>query len=101
MACGKRTGWMTAILRRMILERQRERAVDLILSRSREVQASGDIDAALTVIEKGLVSYPDERRHVQRKDALVKIVGPAKRPEEKEKDLNEMRELKNQMREAQ
>src|SRR3989441_3629383 len=87
-------------LRRTILERQRDRAVDLILSGSREAQASGDVSAALAVIEKGLDSYPDERRLVQRKDLLLKIVPTIRHAEEKEKDLNEMRELKKQMREA-
>jgi len=86
-----------ANLQRTILERQRDSAVDLILSRSREVQALGDVGAAFAVIQKGLDSYPDERRLVQRKDALLKI--PKTAPEEKEKDLKELRQLEKQMKE--
>ena len=88
-----------ANLQRTILERQRDRAVDLILSGSREAQASGDPDAALTVIQKGLDSYPDEQRLVQRKDALLQAAKVVH--EEKQKDLKELRELKNQVKEAQ
>src|SRR5205085_11915309 len=46
-------------LQRTIRERQRDRAVDLILSRSREMQASGDVSAALSAIQKGLDTHPE------------------------------------------
>jgi serine/threonine protein kinase len=92
-----------ANLQRTILERQRDRAVDLILSGSREVQASGDPDSALAIIQKGLDSYPDEPRLIQRKDALLTAAKGVQeeKEEEKEKDLKELRELKNQVKEAQ
>ncbi|HYR91361.1 MAG TPA: protein kinase [Terriglobia bacterium] len=87
-------------LQRMVLDRQRDRAVDLILSGSREAQAAGDNRAALSVIQKGLAPYPDEQRLLARQEALLKLVAPAGRPEEKEKDLLEMRQLHERLREA-
>jgi serine/threonine-protein kinase len=87
-----------ANLQRTIRERQKDRAVDLILSRSREVQASGDVDAALALAQKGLESYPDEQRLVQRRNALLEIAKTV--AEEKERNLKELRELKKQVGEA-
>src|SRR6266516_4294230 len=47
-------------LQRMVLDRQKDRAVDLVLSRSREIEASGDLNASLLAVQKGLASHPDE-----------------------------------------
>jgi eukaryotic-like serine/threonine-protein kinase len=76
-------------LQRMITQRQKDRAVDGILSKSREVQASADPGAALAVIENGLISYPDEQRLLARKEALLKTLKPAKHVESVFKPVDE------------
>src|SRR5262249_38085207 len=66
--------------------------------------ACGDANSALMVIEEGLASYPDERRLLSRKEALLKIVSSVRRSErreEKEKDLDELNGLLKRMEQAQ
>src|SRR5262249_31925817 len=69
------------------------------LSRSCEVQASGDVSAALAFVEHGLGSYPDEGRLLQRKEALLKIIGPARQPQPKEEVKAPLRKP-NELRDA-
>src|SRR5262249_19368658 len=67
-------------LQRLIADRGKDKAIDLILSRSREVQASRNITSALSVVEEGLATYPDEPRLLARREALLKWAGSGKRP---------------------
>ena len=78
----------------MVLDRRKDRATDLVLSSSRELQAAGDVSAALALLEKGLALHGDEPRLLARKEALLKLLSGGRRPEEKQKDLAEMRDLK-------
>src|SRR5262249_18474180 len=90
-------------LHRLILDRQKDKAVDLILSRSREVQAAGDAPSALTVVQEGLGTYPDERRLLARQDALLKILPSTRRPEApeaREADLKELHQSEDRLKDA-
>jgi len=69
-------------LQRLIRDRQNDRAIDLALSRSRKEQASGDLSAALAVLQRALDSFPDDPRLLARKEALLKIAGPIPKPSE-------------------
>ncbi|PYS13561.1 MAG: hypothetical protein DMG15_10795, partial [Acidobacteria bacterium] len=87
-------------LQRMAHGRQKDRAVDLVLSNSRDLQARGQLSSSLAAIEEGLKSYPQEPRLIARKEALLKLLGSVKPSSQRDNDLAEMRDLRDQIGQA-
>ena len=85
----------------MALDRRKDRSIDMVLLASRELQASGDVEGAVSTIEKGLSAYGQEHRLLARFDALLKLPGTVRRGEEKERDLAELRGLHDRMKSTQ
>lgn len=61
-------------LRILALDRKREESVTQCVRQARQLQTAGDFQGALTQVEQGLSSYPDEPRLVQLSATLQKVL---------------------------
>jgi serine/threonine protein kinase len=68
-------------LRSQVLDKRREMEVGQFASQARRLQADGEIDAAMTEVERGLTSYPTDARLGAIKDALKKEIERVPPPE--------------------
>ena len=66
-------------LRILALDRKREEFVTRYVRQARQLQTAGDIQGALTQVEQGLSSYPDEPRLVQLSTTLQKVLQEIRR----------------------
>jgi serine/threonine-protein kinase len=87
-------------LRALLDDRQRDEFVDRCLSQARQLQASGQLEAALDVVAKGLATYPRERRLLQLKSFLEKSIADQQRVTARKRDLEEVQSLEAKAKEA-
>jgi len=66
-------------LRILALDRKRDEFVTQCVRQARQLQTAGDIQGALTQVEQGLSSYPDEPRLVQLSGTLQKVLQEVRR----------------------
>jgi eukaryotic-like serine/threonine-protein kinase len=74
-------------------DRKRERFVDEQLSQARNLQASGDLEQAIAVLDRALESYPRENRLAQLRGALERARSQQQRAAVRLRDLEEARRL--------
>ncbi len=63
----------------VIEDRRRKEAVDRRVAEVRELQAQGDLQAAATLVEQGLLTFPSEARLVQLHGSITKGIEEARR----------------------
>jgi serine/threonine-protein kinase len=80
-------------LRTLLGDRNRDQFVDECLSQSRQLQAAGRLQDALTEINKALASYPRESRLLQLKTSLEGSMAKQERAVLRTRDLQEMQAL--------
>jgi eukaryotic-like serine/threonine-protein kinase len=86
---------MTKTLRTLILDQKRETNISECVSQARKLQASGELEAALSRISEGLSTYPRDARLVQIQDSVQKDV-QVQRRQTKRRDLDELRRLESE-----
>ena len=62
----------------LIDDRRREESVEQYVSRARQLQANGDLQAALALVEQGLASFPQALRLIQLRTTLNKLLDDAR-----------------------
>jgi serine/threonine-protein kinase len=87
-------------LRALLDDRQRDEFVDRCLSQARQLQASGQLEAALDGVAKGLGTYPREGRLQQLKSFLDKSIAEQQRLAARKRDLEEVQSLEAKAKEA-
>ena len=68
-------------LRSSVQDSRRKEAVRACLAEARELQGKGDIQAAITAVEHGLQSFPNEARLAQLRTTLLNSLEPENRKE--------------------
>ncbi len=86
---------MAKTLRTLILDQKRESAVSECVSHARKLQTSGDLTAALSRVEEGLLSFPREMRLAQIRDAVQRDL-QVQRRQTRRRDLEELRRLESE-----
>jgi eukaryotic-like serine/threonine-protein kinase len=86
---------MAKTIRTLIQDRKRESFVDECVSQARRLQASGDLDSALSKVEEGTASYPREPRLVQIQDTIQRELQTQRR-QTRRRDLDELRRIESE-----
>ena len=76
-------------MRTLILDKKREQFVDGCVSRARRLQAAADFAAALTQVDEGLASFPQEPRLLQLRETLRREMAESQR----RRQLEELKKL--------
>ena len=87
-------------LRALLDDRQRDEFVDRCLSQARQLQASGQLEAAVDALSKGLATYPREGRLLQLKSFLEKSIAEQQHLAARKRDLEEVQSLEAKAKEA-
>jgi serine/threonine protein kinase len=77
----------------LVSERKRDEAVDMCVSRARQLQASGDVPGALAAVEALLATYPNGTRLVQLKAILQRDSTDAAATQTRRSDLEKLTAL--------
>lgn len=83
-------------LRRLIADRKRDAAIHTFLSRARQLQADGRVEAAAAEVRSALEAHPGEPRLNQLLDILQQAQGESHRREEREQDLQSLFSIEEQ-----
>jgi serine/threonine-protein kinase len=79
-------------LRTLIDDQRREEFVDQCVSRARQLQAAGDLEAALAQVEQGIASYPQAIRLAQLRATLKKAFSDSQESQLRQSQLASQRE---------
>ena len=80
-------------LRSSVQDYRRKETVNGCLAECRELQAKGEMPAALAVLQQCLETYPNEGRLIQLRTTLQHSVAEADRRKQRTEDLGELRKL--------
>jgi len=83
-------------LRTLLEDRRRTEFVDRFVGMARQKQADGDLVGALSQLEEGLKTYPNESRLLKAKSSLERSMSEQQRAQARRRDLEEVRELEQQ-----
>jgi len=84
-------------LRTLITDVRRKELVSRCLAEARDLQASGNPEAALAKVETAVAQYPNENRLLQQQAALQNLLREARNGKERAGDLGVLRELREQI----
>jgi serine/threonine-protein kinase len=84
-------------LRALILDIKRKEFVSLCLTEARDLQAAGNIEAALAKVEFGLAQYPNESRLSQQQGTLQKLLQGERIRIERASDLSVLKDLRKRV----
>jgi tetratricopeptide (TPR) repeat protein len=84
---------MAKNLRDLVNDFQRQERVEELICQARELQASGQIEAAFESVEKGLATYPNDLRLSQLRTTLRNALPESRRKEMREQFLLQLKAL--------
>jgi serine/threonine-protein kinase len=87
---------MARNLQTVVLDRKRDHLVNECFSQARKLRATAEFAGALTAIEQGLATYPNDKRLLQMRETLQSEMAEAERVQGRSRDLEELRRLKGE-----
>jgi eukaryotic-like serine/threonine-protein kinase len=87
-------------LRTQISDLKRKEFVSQCLAEARDLQAAGDLEAALSKVESGVAQYPNENRLLQQQATLQNLLRVDRTNRERAGDLGTLREMRQQLGEG-
>jgi eukaryotic-like serine/threonine-protein kinase len=87
-------------LRTTISDLKRKEFVPHCLAEARDLQATGNIEAALSKVETGISQYPNDNRLLQQQTALQNLLREQSNRRERAGDLGALKEMRQQIGQA-